>query len=108
MLTHIRHRGTRALWCGKFKLVFMSSSPSPPQHRLDSPNPETCWNLNPMPPPKIDDQYVRQSGLSSVTIEMASFKRAAVPFFRLWLLRVILLPFSFPFPESQGRLVKSC
>ena len=64
----------------KLKLSFYVLSPSPPQHRLDSPKPRDLLEPEPHAPPKIDDQYVRQSGLPSVTIEMASFKRAAVPF----------------------------
>ena len=64
----------------KWKFSFYVLSPSPPQHRLDSPKPRDLLEPEPCPPPKTDDQYVRQSGLPSVTTEMGSFRRAAVPF----------------------------
>lgn len=75
MLTHISHLGTNTLRCGNTKIRFyVLFSLSTLSIDLTPLSPETCWDLY------VGYQYVGQSGLSSVTIEMASLKRAAVPF----------------------------
>lgn len=75
MLTHISHLGTNTLRCGNTKIHFyVLFSLSTLSIDLTPLSPETCWDLY------VGYQYVGQSGLSSVTIEMASLKRAAVPF----------------------------
>ena len=105
MLTHSSHLGTNALWCGKTKFSFYVLF-SIPTFSLDlTPlNPETCWNLTPQNWLPVCHaiwtfQCDHWDGIP---------QKSSGSFFRLWIFRLILLPFSFPFPESQGRLVKSC
>lgn len=77
MLTHTSHLGTNTLWCGEtqihFYVFFCLSTLSIDLTSLNS-------NLLEPDPKKIGYLHVRHSKLSSVAIEMASLKRAAVPF----------------------------
>ena len=105
MLTHSSHLGTNALWCGKTKTSFyVLFSLSTFSIDLTPLNPETCWNLTP--------QNWLPVCQAIWTLHCHQWdgipQKSSGSFFRLWILRLILLPFSFPFPESQGRLVKSC
>lgn len=65
-------------------------------------NPETCWNLTPK-----NWLPVCQAIWTLHCHHWDGVpQKSSGSFFRLWIFRLILLPFSFP--ESQGRLVKSC
>ena len=92
-LTYISHLGTDILWYRETRLHFyILFSLSSLSIGLPPIIPQTCWNWT----QKSGYQYVGQSGLCHV-IEMASPQRAAVPFFRWWIYRLIILPFSFHF-----------
>ena len=100
MLAHISHLCKNTLQCEKAKFSFyVCLSLSTLRMDLTPFNPETCWVSGNQ---KNGYQNVKQSGPSSVTTEMASLKKTSGSFFRLWIFRLIILPFSFSFPESQG------
>lgn len=105
MLIHINHLGTNTFRCGKtqirFYVVFSLSTLS---IDLTPLNPETCWDLTQKN--WLPVYQAIQTG--SVTIEMASLKRAAVPFLDCGPLQIDNSAIFISFPESQGRLVKSC
>ena len=105
MLTHISHLGTSALWCGKLKLVFYAlfslSTFSIGLTPLSPERPPGTWSY------KIGYQNVKQSGPSSVTTEMASLKRSAVPFLDCGSSDWSFYHFHFHFLKVRVRLWKT-
>lgn len=95
------HLGKNALWYGTTPSSFYVLLSSAISIDLTPLSPETSWDLI----PKIGVTSVSGNLDLPVTLRWCP-TRAIISFSRLWIFRLIILPFSFP--ESQGRLVKSC